>query len=93
MEVDESINNDESQQRNVYGSLIDGVHTTRRTNVSVAAVRVRIALESRVEVDTPVAGCSCIKRTTLTNIQAAKILIFQTSLFATGKQDNARKAM
>lgn len=23
MEVDESINNDESQQRNVYGSLID----------------------------------------------------------------------
>ena len=28
MEVDES-NNDTSQQRNVYGSLIDGVHNTR----------------------------------------------------------------
>ena len=24
------MNNDESQQRNDYGSLIDGVHTTRR---------------------------------------------------------------
>ena len=27
MEVDESINNDESQQQNVYGSLIDGVQS------------------------------------------------------------------
>ena len=45
MEVDESINNDESQQRNVYGSLIDGVHTTEMFVPSRTHVRVALATE------------------------------------------------
>ena len=46
MDVDESINNDESQQRNDYGSLIDGVHTTRRLchRMSYILTYVRVAL-------------------------------------------------
>ena len=49
MEVDESINNDESQQRNVYGSLIDGcTHhqmfvPSRRMSYILTYVRVALA--------------------------------------------------
>ena len=48
MEVDESTNNDESQQQNVYGSLIDGVHTTmnvpsRRMSYILTYVQVALA--------------------------------------------------
>ena len=47
MEVDESINNDESRQRNDYGSLIDGVHTTRRLRQAAECLtfsHIRVAL-------------------------------------------------